>query len=239
MSDTRRKLRLYGASPSIQVMTGAALLGAGLLLGHRDAPWPGLVATGWVLYLAQEHLVHRFIFHAPAPRTQRWFDLLYRLHYGHHDQVWNRHLLFTPLWFAGPLAVANTLALASVLPWNQAAIAVLAGGVPAYLLFEWIHLTSHFRASSKGRLARYVTRRHGQHHFIDHTNWYTVSPGGQLFDKALGADPSEPRVVANPRTCGLVPDDPRLVLSRRRFGLDRSLDPFPVPHRPAEPELAS
>ena len=70
----------------------------------------GLFALGWSLYVLEEHLIHRFIFHAPAPRNQRLFDLLYRLHYGHHDQVRNRHLLFTPLWFSLPVTVMNIAA---------------------------------------------------------------------------------------------------------------------------------
>ena len=45
----------------------------------------------------------------------------------------------------------------------------------------------------KGRLGRYVTRRHAKHHNIDYTHWYTVSPGGQLVDAAFGSDPAQIR----------------------------------------------
>ena len=67
----------------------------------------GCFALGWGLYLLEEHLIHRFVFHAPAPQNQFLFDLLYRLHYGHHDQQRSRHLLFTPLWFALPIALVT------------------------------------------------------------------------------------------------------------------------------------
>ena len=75
----------------------------------------------------------------------------------------------------------------------------------------------------KGRLGRYITRRHAKHHNIDYSHWYTVSPGGQLVDSALGSDPAQYGVVPNVLTCGLDPNDPRLVKSRIRFGLDSSL----------------
>ena len=104
----------------------------------------------------------------------------------------------------------------------DALIAILGGSVCAYLVFEWLHLTSHVRMS-KGRLTRYITRRHARHHYIDHHHWFTVSPGGQLVDKALGSAPAHCAVVPNVHTCGLDADDPRLVRSRLRFGSDTSL----------------
>jgi hypothetical protein len=80
----------------------------------------------------------------------------------------------------------------------------------------------------KGRLGRYVTRRHAKHHNIDYHHWYTVSPGGQIVDAALGSDPARYAVVPNVLTCGLDRDDPRLVKSRLRFGLDSSLTNNPM-----------
>jgi hypothetical protein len=167
-------------------------------------------------------LIHRFVFHAPAPENQFLFNLLYRLHYGHHDQQRSRGLLFTPLWFALPIALVTIGGLSVVMPVTDALITVCAGSVPAYLWFEWLHLMSHFRMS-KGRLGKYVTRRHAKHHNIDYSYWFTVSPGGQLVDAALGSNPGHYNVVPNVLTCGLDPNDPRLVTSRLRYGLDSSL----------------
>jgi hypothetical protein len=222
MSDIPARLRIYLADSGIQVMAVVAAGGltAGLLQRDLSVLW--LFALGWGLYLLQEHLIHRFIFHAPPPRHQFLFDALYRLHYGHHDQARNRHLLFTPLWFALPMALVTVAALSIVLPVGQAAIAIFGGGVSGYLVFEWLHLTSHFRMN-KGRLGRYITRRHALHHNIDYRYWYTVSPGGQVVDAALGSSPAKYAVVPNVLTCGLAADDPRLVKSRLRFGLDASL----------------
>jgi hypothetical protein len=222
MSDLQKLLRIYTADQAIRVMALIAAGGVTLAMTQRDLYALGLFAMGWGVYLLQEHLIHRFIFHAPAPQRQFLFDLLYRLHYGHHDQARNRDLLFTPLWFALPIALATLAVLAIVLPFKDALIAVLGGGVCGYLVFEWLHLTSHFR-TSKGRLGRYITRRHAKHHNIDYSHWYTVSPGGQLVDAALGSNPAQYCAVPNVLTCGLDPDDPRLVKSRIRFGMDASL----------------
>ena len=222
MTDTQKRLRIFSADLGIRVM---ALVGAGAIafaIWQRDVSALWLFALGWGLYLVEEHLIHRFIFHAPAPKHQFLFDMLYRLHYGHHDQARSRDLLFTPLWFALPMALVTTALLAMLLPVKDAAIAVLGGGVCGYLVFEWLHLTSHFRME-KVRLGRYITRRHAKHHNIDYRYWYTVSPGGQLVDGALGSSPAKYSVVPNVLTCGLDPDDPRILKSRVRFGLDASL----------------
>jgi hypothetical protein len=223
MNDIQKLLRIYSGDQGIRVMAVVAAGGLTLAIFRRDVSALWLFALGWGLYLVEEHVIHRFIFHAPAPRRQFLFDLLYRLHYGHHDQQRNRHLLFTPLWFALPMALITTALLSIVLPLQDALIAILAGGVCGYLVFEWLHLTSHFRMP-KGPLGRYITRRHAKHHNIDYRYWYTVSPGGQLVDAALGSDPSHYGVVPNVLTCGLDRDDPRFVKSRIRFGLDASLN---------------
>jgi hypothetical protein len=163
MSDLQKLLRIYIADSGIRVMVLVGAGGLALALTERKLYTVGLFALGWGLYLLEEHLIHRYIFHAPAPRNQFLFNALYRLHYGHHDQARNRDLLFTPLWFALPMALVTASLLAILLPAKHAAIAVLGGGVSGYLVFEWLHLLSHFR-TPKGRLGRYITRRHAKHH---------------------------------------------------------------------------
>jgi hypothetical protein len=230
MHDTRKLLRIYSEDIGIRVMAVIAAGGVTLTLMRGDWSALGLFAMGWGLYLLEEHLIHRFVFHAPAPRNQFLFDLLYRLHYGHHDQQRSKDLLFTPLWFALPIALVTIAGLSLVLSLESTLIAVLGGSVCGYLVFEWLHLTSHFRME-KGRLGRYITRRHAKHHNIDFRHWFTVSPGGQLVDSALGSDPAHYAVVPNVLTCGLDKDDPRFVRSRIRYGLDASLNnnaPAPV-----------
>jgi len=223
MTDTQKRLRIYTGHPRIRVMAPLAATGLWFAILRANASSLWLFALGWSIYVIEEHLIHRFIFHAPAPRRQFIFDLLYRLHYGHHDQVRNKHLLFTPLWFTLPLTLANLVVFSLVLPLSDLMIATIGGGICAYLFNEWMHLESHFRTPAKGRLGRYITRRHGKHHQIDYHNWYTVSPGGQLVDSVLGSDPSDYCIVSNVRTCGLDPQDPRLEKSRLRFGTDTSL----------------
>ena len=238
MTDTKTVFRVYASDAGVRVMAVVAAAGLTLAVVRSDRPIVWLFLLGWALYLLEEHLIHRFVFHAPAPRHQFLFDLLYRLHYGHHDQVRSRHLLFTPLWFSLPITAITIAALTLVLPLVDTLIAILGGSVCAYLLFEWFHLTSHVRMP-KGRFTRDITRRHARHHYVDHHNWYTVSPGGQLVDKALGSDPATFGAVPNVHTCGLDSQDPRLVRSRTRFGIDTSLIETAAPVVTVPPSAAA
>ena len=110
MNDIQKLLRIYVTDPGIQVMALVGAAGVALAISEPHPSTLALLAMGWGLYLLEEHLIHRFVFHAPAPRNQFFFDLLYRLHYGHHDQQRSRHLLFTPLWFALPIALVTVAA---------------------------------------------------------------------------------------------------------------------------------
>src|SRR5918994_261975 len=111
MTDTQKLFRIYAEDRAVRAMAVVAAVGVALAAsrGSLSALW--LFVLGWSLYVLEEYLIHRFIFHAPAPQHQFLFDALYRLHYGHHDQVRNKHLLFTPLWFALPLTLLTVVLL--------------------------------------------------------------------------------------------------------------------------------
>ena len=119
MTDTQKLFRLYAEDRAVRAMAVVAAVGVVLAAsrGNLRALW--LFVLGWSLYVVEEYLIHRFLFHAPPPRQQFLFDLLYRLHYGHHDQVRNKHLLFTPLWFALPMTLATAGILWLVLPFSD------------------------------------------------------------------------------------------------------------------------
>ena len=223
MSDRRTMLTIFLKDPGVQVHILLSL--AGLITAIFTFEWVILLLLplGWCSYVVQEHLVHRYIFHAPLPENQFLFNLLYRLHVGHHDQIHNSRLLFTPLWFSIPLGLSNLIAMNLILPFNQALVFVYGGGVTAYLLFEWCHLVTHFHCSSRSKRVIKMTQDHGRHHHINIHHWYTVSPGGQLVDSALGANPASVIKSENPRTCGLQPDDNRMVAARLKFGEDTTL----------------
>ena len=74
MTDTQRKLQYYLSDATIRAMAALGAGGLSLAIRRGDPAALGLLAFGWVLYLFEEHLIHRFIFHAPAPQRRGGFS---------------------------------------------------------------------------------------------------------------------------------------------------------------------
>ncbi len=221
------RLKLMYSHISVQVMTLAVLTGATITVFTGPAWVWFLVPFGVLGQMLNEYSIHRFLFHWPAPSKQWQFDLLYQVHYGHHDFPTNKELFFVPVWFAIPMLCFNFLALWVVLSFITvfalpiAATVALVGGVGTFLFYEWFHMTAHLNVP-KIWVERHVTTLHNQHHFRDFSKWFHVSPGGQIIDRTMGTAIDRDALKSQQRmefirTMGLRPDDPRLVAARLRF----------------------
>lgn len=221
------RLKLMYSHISVQAMTLAVM--AGVVIAVMTGPaWVWLLLPlGILVQMLNEYSIHRFLFHLPAPEKQWQFDLLYQVHYGHHDFPTNKKLFFVPVWFALPMLCFNFLALWFVLSFITAlalpiaAIVVLVGGVGTFLFYEWFHMTAHMNVP-KIWVERHVTTLHNQHHFRDFSIWFHVSPGGEVIDRLMGTAIDRDALKSQQRmefirTMGLRPDDPRLVFARLRF----------------------
>ena len=171
MNDIQKLLRIYLGIPA---PGDGRHRRAGVALAISQ---PTLATLGWFAFggasICSKALIHRFIFHAPAPQRQFLFNLLYRLHYGHHDHsaavTCSSHRCGSPADRAGDCRRA-----VDVLPVKSALIAV-AGAACAAISSSNGCPDQSFQ-DEKGRLGRYVTRRHAKHHNIDYRHWFTVSP---------------------------------------------------------------
>lgn len=228
------RLRLMAGHLSIWVIVAAILFG-GFVVATAGQPWLwALALVGILAQMVNEYSLHRFVFHLPAPTRQWQFNLLYRLHYGHHDFPTNLDLIFAPLFLVAPVLVINfaalwaALALAGVDAAFAAAAAVVPlGGGLTFLIYEWFHTTAHVTVR-KTAIERRVTTLHGQHHFRDYTKWFHVTAGGEVIDRIMGTAIDRETLKTQQRveflrTLGLPPDDPRLLTARAtyadRYGL--------------------
>lgn len=221
------RLKIMFSHLSVQLMAAAVIVGAIIALTTGPAWVWLLVPFGVLLQMLNEYSIHRYLFHFKAPSKQWQFDLLYQVHYGHHDFPTNKKLFFVPVWFAIPMLCFNFLALwlalsfITALALPIAAAVILVGGVGTFLFYEWFHMTAHVNVP-KVWVERHVTTLHNQHHFRDFSKWFHVSPGGQIIDRAMGTAIDREALKSQQRrefirTMGLRPDDPRLVSSRLRF----------------------
>lgn len=193
------------------------------------------MALGFLGQFTTEYMIHRFIFHLPAPKNQFWFNVLYLCHYGHHDFPTNRHLLFVPIWFAVPMMLAGVVAYALVFSiagfthaFDYAIATVFVGHITTFLAYEWYHMTAHMNVR-KTWVERHVSERHALHHFRDYTKMYHVSFGGEVIDRVMGThldvhSRAEIEKREFIRTIGLDPADPRLISARETFCPDLGID---------------
>ena len=226
--DVARRVRLMVSHGGVAGMLLLLAIGLGVVATHPSPTVLLAVPLGIAAQIVNEYAIHRFVFHLPAPRSQFWFDVLYRLHYGHHDFPAAEKLLFVPTWFALPMAGANLAlfwAVAAVLgvpqPLVHATAVVLVGGAATFLAYEWFHMSAHLPVR-RTALERSAAASHARHHFRDFRANYHVTPGGEVVDRlfvtALGADELARRSREEfMTTLGLRPDDPRLVSARERI----------------------
>lgn len=222
------RLSLIFSHNSIVPMICALL--AGIIILVLNGTWWAVffVFLGIPAQMLNEYSLHRFIFHLPPPEKQRYFNVLYQAHYGHHDFPTNRKLFFAPIWVSIPVLIIN-FAIVWALLWlvvpqyalSIAASIVLVGGVGTFLCYEWFHMTAHLTVN-KNWVERHVTTLHNQHHFRDFSKWFHVSPGGQIIDKAMGTAIDRETLkkqqrVEFIRTLGMRPDDERLIRARHHF----------------------
>ncbi|MBE9475894.1 MAG: fatty acid hydroxylase [Proteobacteria bacterium] len=221
------RLKIMFSHLSVQLMAAAILIGV-LVVCLTGPAWVWLlVPLGVLVQMLNEYSIHRYLFHLPAPKKQWLFDLLYQVHYGHHDFPTNKGLFFVPAWFAIPMLCINftllwfALSFITSLALPVAAIIILVGGVGTFLFYEWFHMTAHLNVP-KVWVERHVTTLHNQHHFRDFSKWFHVSPGGHVIDRLMGTAINHEALKQQQRmefirTMGLRPDDPRLVAARLRF----------------------
>lgn len=167
-----RLSRIHPAWPlCLWVPVSAALI----VIGAREG-MPPLAIAAWVLagvatWTLAEYALHRWVFHwVPSdPRLRRMF---YPVHELHHDvQEWDR--LVAPPLMSVPLFVLSLLLFRVVLG-APAAWPFLGGFTIGYLLYDYIHLYTHFVKPST-RIGKGLRRRHLQHHFACPDRWYGIS----------------------------------------------------------------
>ncbi len=129
------------------------------------------LAIGYFLWTLTEYFGHRFLFHweMSSPLGAR---LHFLIHGVHHEYPSDPLRLVMPLLLSAPIML---IAAAILLPLGgMLGVALLAGFVAGYLLYDMVHFYVH-HAQPGARLGRYLKRAHMLHHFRDHGAFFGVS----------------------------------------------------------------
>ena len=134
-----------------------------------------LAPAGWVVWCFSEYLIHRFFFHF-QPRV-RWMKMLfYYVHEHHHRYQEKDRLLAPPLMSLPIFGFFCVLFYFGIATWAglAPACAVMSGFIVGYLIYDYIHLYTHF-AKPKTKVGKLLRRLHLQHHFARPDRWYGIS----------------------------------------------------------------
>jgi len=169
-------MKEYFSYPDILIMSCLFLISFGFMTPHLASfgTWIAFI-LGMVAYTVSEYSTHRFIFHMKPPKNAFLLKMLKRLHYDHHSNPNELHLLFLPLWYSVPNIVfvgAVVYFLSSSLVITNAFIA----GIMLFLLFyEWKHYIAHRPFQPISPWGRWMKKVHLWHHFKNENYWYGVT----------------------------------------------------------------
>ncbi|WP_404431174.1 sterol desaturase family protein [Sutcliffiella horikoshii] len=144
--------------------------------------WTGLTwgllavfAFGMLTFMFSEYLTHRFVFHLKPPKSPFLLKMLKRLHYDHHTDPNDLHLLFLPLWYSLPnLSVLAVIFYLIAESWGLT-LAFASGLMMMLFLYEWKHYVAHRPIKPRTRFGKWVKKTHILHHFKNENFWYGVS----------------------------------------------------------------
>jgi 4-hydroxysphinganine ceramide fatty acyl 2-hydroxylase len=143
-----------------------------------------VVSTGNAAYALVEYMTHRFFFHMKPPKNLLLLKLIKRLHYDHHVEPDELHLLFLPLWYTVPSMFVSSL-LTFIVTSNVPLTASFMTGVLFMLLYyEWTHYVAHRPLKPLTFWGKWMKRLHLLHHFKNENYWYGVTT--PTFDVLMG-----------------------------------------------------
>jgi hypothetical protein len=171
--------------PDICIMSAIFLISIAFLIPKLTTLGPWIVLLiGMATYATGEYFTHRFLFHMRTPKNPFFLKLLKRLHYDHHSNPNDLHLLFLPVWYSLPNIVIVG-AIAYLISTSFVITNAFISGIIFFLLFyEWKHYIAHRPITPLSQWGRWMKKVHLWHHFKNENYWYGVT--NLVFDYALG-----------------------------------------------------
>jgi sterol desaturase/sphingolipid hydroxylase (fatty acid hydroxylase superfamily) len=158
---------LWSAGTETPIMTTVGVIGA--------------VCLGLFVWTLLEYVLHRFV-HAGEEQSAIG-KVITGLHMGHHRSPTHEAKVTTPVFGSLPVAAVCLAALRLAGATWQASMAVMAGIVAGYLLYEVIHFRIHC-GSTHGRVIAYLRALHLVHHHQDRSRCFGVT--SPLWDWVFG-----------------------------------------------------
>ncbi|MCA0988321.1 sterol desaturase family protein [Alkalihalobacillus algicola] len=131
--------------------------------------------AGLLVFIFNEYLTHRFLFHLRPPKNLIALKVLKRLHYDHHKDPNDLHLMFLPIWYSLPQIGAISLLYYVLFSSFPNSVAFSSGLMTMLLVYEWKHFVAHQPITPKTKFGKWLKQTHLLHHFKNENYWYGVS----------------------------------------------------------------
>lgn len=194
MFDLKAKyLKEFFTFPDVMVMSILFLISFSFTVPHLHSIgiWLAIV-IGMVGYSVSEYTTHRFLFHVKPPKNAFLLKMVKRLHYDHHSEPNNLHLLFLPLWYSLP----NLLIASGIIFYFTSSLvftnAVISGVMIFFLYYEWVHYIAHRPFQPFSPWGRWIKKVHLWHHFKNENYWYGVT--NPVYDVIMGTFKDQSKV---------------------------------------------
>ncbi|MGX1982256.1 fatty acid hydroxylase family protein [Thermolongibacillus altinsuensis] len=168
-------LEFFGFKDIIVLMISLVLATAMAVAYAKDGKTLIFWLFGVALFLINEYLTHRFIFHMKPPKHPFFLRLLKRLHYDHHVDPDDLKLLFLPIWYSLPQMIMISAIVFFVFGDLSFAFAMYAGLSSGLLYYEWTHFVAHRPIKPITRWGKWMKKVHIWHHFKNEGYWFGVS----------------------------------------------------------------
>ncbi|CAM2859822.1 sterol desaturase family protein [Paenibacillus sediminis] len=190
-------LKEFITFPDVMVMSTLFLLSTCFTVYNMSsaAIWIA-IAAGMVTYITGEYFTHRFLFHLKTPKNPFFLKLLKRLHYDHHSNPNELHLLFLPLWYSVPnFAIVGAIVYVITTKWIITN-AFLTGMMLFFLFYEWKHYIAHRPIQPVTKWGKWMKKVHLWHHFNNENYWFGVT--NPSFDYLMGTFKDREKVEKSP-----------------------------------------
>jgi hypothetical protein len=137
--------------------------------------YPAAAAIGALAFFTSEYTTHRFLFHA-SPASVEWLrKLQHRLHYDHHIDPSELHLLVLPVWFTVPVTLLYYGVYLAITRNAALALSLTSGSLAALAYYEWVHYVAHIPFTPVTPFGRWMKKYHLWHHFKNEHLWFGVT----------------------------------------------------------------
>ncbi len=147
---------------------------------------------GLFIFILNEYITHRFLFHLKPPKNPFALKVLKRLHYDHHTDPNDLHLMFLPIWYSIPQIVGISLIYYLFFSSFVTTIAFASGLMTMLLVYEWKHFVAHQPITPRSSFGKWLKQTHLLHHFKNENYWYGVS--NPFIDMLFGTHKDEKTV---------------------------------------------